>query len=147
MLSVAPRASVPLNYKTRICVRFESEAGCPFGEKCHFAHGNAELRDVRANMALQNAPMPMDRQQPGSQNMGLTTRVPFQGLNAVGGHTSFLFARRDLTLPAPVLEAPPLSEDSILARVRQACTIESAEEWKTEGGSDIYGDNVKDMVI
>lgn len=31
-------------YKTRLCERFESEGACPYGNKCHFAHGAAELR-------------------------------------------------------------------------------------------------------
>lgn len=33
-----------LLYKTRLCERFEAEGTCPYGSKCHFAHGTAELR-------------------------------------------------------------------------------------------------------
>ncbi|KAJ3325490.1 nudix (nucleoside diphosphate linked moiety X)-type motif 2 [Blyttiomyces sp. JEL0837] len=32
-------------YKTRLCERFETEGSCPYGVRCTFAHGTAELRD------------------------------------------------------------------------------------------------------
>ncbi|RUS20858.1 hypothetical protein BC937DRAFT_94181 [Endogone sp. FLAS-F59071] len=32
-------------YKTRLCERFETEAYCPYGPKCTFAHGTTELRE------------------------------------------------------------------------------------------------------
>ncbi|KAL4203394.1 hypothetical protein AMTRI_Chr01g127680 [Amborella trichopoda] len=31
-------------YKTKLCNRFGTSEGCRFGEKCHFAHGEKELR-------------------------------------------------------------------------------------------------------
>ncbi|KAJ4970268.1 hypothetical protein NE237_003367 [Protea cynaroides] len=31
-------------YKTRLCNRYNSSEGCRFGDKCHFAHGESELR-------------------------------------------------------------------------------------------------------
>ncbi|KAI9500690.1 hypothetical protein BX070DRAFT_229683 [Coemansia spiralis] len=31
-------------YKTRLCQRFSEDGGCPYGEKCQFAHGESELR-------------------------------------------------------------------------------------------------------
>lgn len=31
-------------YKTRLCNRFNTSEGCRFGEKCHFAHGESDLR-------------------------------------------------------------------------------------------------------
>ncbi|GMY29729.1 zinc finger CCCH domain-containing protein 12-like isoform X2 [Fagus crenata] len=33
----------PSNWKTRICNKWELTGYCPFGSKCHFAHGIAEL--------------------------------------------------------------------------------------------------------
>lgn len=33
----------PSNWKTRICNKWETTGNCPFGSKCHFAHGLAEL--------------------------------------------------------------------------------------------------------
>lgn len=35
--------SKPSNWKTRICNKWELTGYCPFGSKCHFAHGAAEL--------------------------------------------------------------------------------------------------------
>ncbi|KAJ7554824.1 hypothetical protein O6H91_05G010900 [Diphasiastrum complanatum] len=34
----------PPNWKTRICNKWETTGHCPFGDKCHFAHGAAELQ-------------------------------------------------------------------------------------------------------
>jgi hypothetical protein len=31
-------------FKTRLCKNFESSEGCRFGSKCHFAHGELELK-------------------------------------------------------------------------------------------------------
>lgn len=33
----------PLSWKTRICNKWEMTGYCPFGSKCHFAHGSEEL--------------------------------------------------------------------------------------------------------
>ncbi|KAL0926623.1 hypothetical protein M5K25_002862 [Dendrobium thyrsiflorum] len=49
----------PSNWKTRICNKWEMTGHCPFGSKCHFAHGAAELHrcgrglvQIEANEAL-----------------------------------------------------------------------------------------------
>ncbi|XP_057967187.1 zinc finger CCCH domain-containing protein 39 [Malania oleifera] len=34
----------PVYWKTKLCTKFETTGQCPFGEKCHFAHGQAELQ-------------------------------------------------------------------------------------------------------
>ncbi|XP_077226502.1 uncharacterized protein LOC143888461 isoform X2 [Tasmannia lanceolata] len=37
--------SVTVNgYKTKLCNRFNTAEGCRFGDKCHFAHGESDLR-------------------------------------------------------------------------------------------------------
>lgn len=40
------RANVikPVYWKTKLCNKWELTGHCPFGEKCHFAHGHAELQ-------------------------------------------------------------------------------------------------------
>lgn len=38
-----PTILKPSNWKTRICNKWEMTGYCPFGSKCHFAHGAAEL--------------------------------------------------------------------------------------------------------
>ncbi|KAH6765381.1 Zinc finger family protein [Perilla frutescens var. hirtella] len=35
----------PSNWKTRICNKWELTGYCPFGSKCHFAHGTTELHN------------------------------------------------------------------------------------------------------
>ncbi|KAL9236334.1 hypothetical protein vseg_011018 [Gypsophila vaccaria] len=35
----------PSNWKTRICNKWETTGSCPFGTKCHFAHGWPELHN------------------------------------------------------------------------------------------------------
>jgi hypothetical protein len=43
-MPVAPRpAGPPSNVKTRLCQHF-ARGQCQYGERCHFAHGEAELR-------------------------------------------------------------------------------------------------------
>jgi len=47
--------SINNKYKTTMCKHFEQTGYCPVGQKCHFAHGKAELRhisDVENNTPL-----------------------------------------------------------------------------------------------
>uniref|UniRef100_A0A7N2RE89 C3H1-type domain-containing protein n=1 Tax=Quercus lobata TaxID=97700 RepID=A0A7N2RE89_QUELO len=37
----------PSNWKTRICHKWELTGYCPFGSKCHFAHGVAGTNETR----------------------------------------------------------------------------------------------------
>ncbi|KAG9158093.1 hypothetical protein Leryth_000258 [Lithospermum erythrorhizon] len=41
----------PSNWKTRICNKWETTGYCPFGSKCHFAHGAAELHKYGGGLA------------------------------------------------------------------------------------------------
>ncbi|KAJ7978882.1 Zinc finger CCCH domain-containing protein [Quillaja saponaria] len=34
----------PIFWRTRLCVKWETTGVCPFGDNCHFAHGQAELQ-------------------------------------------------------------------------------------------------------
>lgn len=36
--------SKPVYWKTKLCTKWEITGQCPFGEKCHFAHGLADLQ-------------------------------------------------------------------------------------------------------
>nr|XP_043610652.1 zinc finger CCCH domain-containing protein 56 isoform X2 [Erigeron canadensis] len=40
----------PSNWKTRICNKWEQTGYCPFGTKCHFAHGAADAKDSPTSM-------------------------------------------------------------------------------------------------
>nr|GMC58063.1 zinc finger CCCH domain-containing protein 56-like [Ipomoea batatas] len=41
----------PSNWKTRICNKWETTGYCPFGSKCHFAHGAEELHKFGGGLA------------------------------------------------------------------------------------------------
>eukprot|EP00238_Polyblepharides_amylifera_P004925 CAMPEP_0196591774 /NCGR_PEP_ID=MMETSP1081-20130531/70822_1 /TAXON_ID=36882 /ORGANISM="Pyramimonas amylifera, Strain CCMP720" /LENGTH=225 /DNA_ID=CAMNT_0041915255 /DNA_START=410 /DNA_END=1087 /DNA_ORIENTATION=+ len=43
----APRKDYQAVRKTRLCNKFLSAEGCPFGDKCNFAHGDDEIQQFR----------------------------------------------------------------------------------------------------
>lgn len=46
----------PSKFKTTICQFFAKNAECPFGDKCAFAHGEAELRSEDQNLETLETP-------------------------------------------------------------------------------------------
>eukprot|EP01084_Bolivina_argentea_P067569 123022_1 len=44
--SKAPKSFTAQNYKTRLCRHFVGGKACPYGGRCHFAHGTHEIRPV-----------------------------------------------------------------------------------------------------
>ncbi|XP_057545075.1 zinc finger CCCH domain-containing protein 39-like [Amaranthus tricolor] len=49
--------SRPVWWKTKLCIKFENTGYCPFGDNCHYAHGQAELllpssRSTEAELAV-----------------------------------------------------------------------------------------------
>lgn len=38
------KPEINLKYKTEMCRHYEQQKHCLLGDKCHFAHGEAELR-------------------------------------------------------------------------------------------------------
>ena len=52
-----------MKYKTALCKHFNTPQGCSYGEKCHFAHGEQELKHVNGNMFSQNYMMQMNNKQ------------------------------------------------------------------------------------
>ncbi|KAE8698372.1 Nudix hydrolase isoform 1 [Hibiscus syriacus] len=40
------KPTYPVYWKTKLCTKWEITGHCPFGEKCHFAHGQSELKSV-----------------------------------------------------------------------------------------------------
>ncbi|KAH9569051.1 hypothetical protein CY35_03G112100 [Sphagnum magellanicum] len=63
--SITPR---PLNWKTRLCNKWETTGQCPFGDKCHFAHGSDELQMYGGGPLDPNAPAPTISDSGGSPN-------------------------------------------------------------------------------
>lgn len=43
-----------VNFKISLCKHFVAGTTCPYGDKCHFAHGENELRDPSQNKTLPN---------------------------------------------------------------------------------------------
>ncbi|XP_038977415.1 zinc finger CCCH domain-containing protein 14-like isoform X1 [Phoenix dactylifera] len=51
--------SVMVNgYKTKLCNRFNTAEGCKFGDRCHFAHGEGELRSPNNVSRGSKRPLP-----------------------------------------------------------------------------------------
>ncbi|KAK8669155.1 hypothetical protein V6N13_106593 [Hibiscus sabdariffa] len=40
----------PVYWKTKLCTKWEITGHCPFGEKCHFAHGQSELKSMAVHV-------------------------------------------------------------------------------------------------
>ncbi|KAI3727931.1 hypothetical protein L6452_16553 [Arctium lappa] len=58
----------PSNWKTRICNKWEQTGYCPFGTKCHFAHGDAELHRYgggHVDTDAKDSVFPLDSNKPG----------------------------------------------------------------------------------
>lgn len=59
----------PSNWKTRICNKWEQTGYCPFGSKCHFAHGAAELHQYGGGLVdttdAKDSVSPLDSNKPG----------------------------------------------------------------------------------
>ncbi|GKV10678.1 hypothetical protein SLEP1_g22008 [Rubroshorea leprosula] len=77
--------SKPSNWKTRICNKWELTGYCPFGNKCHFAHGSTELHRyggglVEGEVRDSSAAAPSDSKQGGvpskTQSDAVTASVP-----------------------------------------------------------------------
>lgn len=48
-------------YKTIMCRFFENDKPCPLGNKCHFAHGRAELRKMDDPLPVNTPLLPTSR--------------------------------------------------------------------------------------
>ncbi|KAF6140942.1 hypothetical protein GIB67_030153 [Kingdonia uniflora] len=65
----------PSNWKTRICNKWETTGYCPFGSKCHFAHGYGELHRYGGGL------VEMDGRDPSltfqdSKQVGVASKAP-----------------------------------------------------------------------
>ncbi|XWS49548.1 hypothetical protein CRYUN_Cryun12cG0012400 [Craigia yunnanensis] len=72
----------PSNWKTRICNKWELTGYCPFGNKCHFAHGVGELHRYGGGLvdaeAKDSSATPSDSKQGG----GVPSKTPADTVTA-----------------------------------------------------------------
>ncbi|KAM0945667.1 putative transcription factor C3H family [Dioscorea sansibarensis] len=70
-----PTAQKPSNWKTRICNKWEMTGNCPFGSKCHFAHGAAELHKYGGGLVeIEGGSAPSAAQE--SKHAGVPSKAP-----------------------------------------------------------------------
>ena len=55
-------------YKTTLCRHYNTPQGCSYGDKCQFAHGEQELRQVDKNMMFANPMQSMNNKQKNALN-------------------------------------------------------------------------------
>jgi hypothetical protein len=72
-------------FKTRLCNRFDTPEGCRFGEKCHFAHGEKELRKSNGPGGSSNRDSVMDH----SRGRGPPPGISGGQMRGQGGGSSY----------------------------------------------------------
>uniref|UniRef100_A0A1D1ZLM1 Zinc finger CCCH domain-containing protein 56 n=1 Tax=Anthurium amnicola TaxID=1678845 RepID=A0A1D1ZLM1_9ARAE len=65
----------PSNWKTRICNKWETTGYCPFGSKCHFAHGVAELHRYGGGL-VESEGRDSSSVAPDSNKAGVSSKAP-----------------------------------------------------------------------
>ncbi|KNA14384.1 hypothetical protein SOVF_107930 [Spinacia oleracea] len=119
----------PSNWKTRICNKWETTGSCPFGSKCHFAHGLAELHKFSGlDGEGRDSPMPAE-----TKPSGMTTK------------TDTLTSPNLLTLPRQEYHHVGIPSQRS-SSVPQAVGQRAAHKWKgPDKISRIYGDWIDDI--
>lgn len=92
-------------YKTKLCNRFSTAEGCRFGDRCHFAHGESDLRSS-SNMPRGNNRRPIVNGPIGAAPPGFSNESS-QFPNPAGNGSSF--ATRGYAQPAlqGYMQPPP----------------------------------------
>uniref|UniRef100_A0A1J3I998 Zinc finger CCCH domain-containing protein 12 n=1 Tax=Noccaea caerulescens TaxID=107243 RepID=A0A1J3I998_NOCCA len=128
----------PSNWKTRICNKWEITGYCPFGAKCHFAHGAAELHRFGGGLIEEGE---------GKDGVSPNPEVKQTGPNPKGQSSD------STTLPSPGvphLVDAGYSNGIALQRASSAVTqkpgIRTHQKWKGPAKiSRIYGDWIDDI--
>lgn len=114
------KATYPVYWKTRLCTKWETTGHCPFGEKCHFAHGQSELQGMGVNGDFGNAG---------------------PGLTRIGSFSS----TKTHNLPA---NDPPTVTASVPSLHEEAQAKKCLFKWKgTRKINRIYGDWLDDLPL
>ncbi|KAL6968962.1 hypothetical protein U1Q18_019133 [Sarracenia purpurea var. burkii] len=132
--ATAPNPNVkPSNWKTRICNKWELTGYCPFGNKCHFAHGIQELHRYGGEL-MEGEGRDSSSAPPDIKQGAVTSKTPAD--NAV----------------APVTSVPHPDGFHIgipsqrLSNVIQRTGLRPHQKWKgPDKISRIYGDWIDDV--
>ncbi|KAA8540470.1 hypothetical protein F0562_024611 [Nyssa sinensis] len=81
----------PVFWKTRPCDKWATTGNCPFGAKCYFAHGQAELQKLDAHSALESRNVstlkaratPAKDESPSRTRIMTSSKQPLQGKKCV----------------------------------------------------------------
>ncbi|GMI88597.1 hypothetical protein like AT3G19360 [Hibiscus trionum] len=116
------KPAYPVYWKTKLCTKWEITGHCPFGEKCHFAHGQSELKPV---------PVRVDGD---FGNAG-------PGLTRIGSISTKMHNLPANDPPKVTVNAPPASNEETQAK---KCLL----KWKgARKINRIYGDWLDDMPL
>ncbi|PKA54357.1 Zinc finger CCCH domain-containing protein 56 [Apostasia shenzhenica] len=122
----------PSNWKTRICNKWEMTGYCPFGTKCHFAHGAAELHKYGGKLVEVDARDALSAAS-DSRQAGATTKT-----------TDAAVASNNLAPHADVFHVGVPSQRSTIVNQRQV--QRPVQKWKgPDRISRIYGDWIDDI--
>merc|ERR1712078_615193 len=146
----------PGRIKTRPCNKFNTPAGCPYGDRCTFLHAEAPMLALPPppgmEFAAPGAGMGRGRGRgsvPGGLPGGIRSNIP--GENVPLNYRTRLCMRFDSEAvpfvaggPGGGVQpcAPDLAENMVLAHARAACVNPRNSPWVRSGGSDVYGDNI-----
>ncbi|CAA7026614.1 unnamed protein product [Microthlaspi erraticum] len=129
----------PSNWKTRICNKWEITGYCPFGAKCHFAHGAAELHRFGGGLVEEGegkdgvSPNPEVKQTVGASPRGQssdTTTLPSPGVPH----------------QAEAVYSSGIALQRASSAVTQKPGIRTHQKWKGPAKiSRIYGDWIDDV--
>ncbi len=86
----------PYNFKTSLCKHWQDTGSCPFGVKCHFAHGSTEMKKFRQEDRERQARGVMEMTMAASAE---DTEMDLGGKAASGGHAGNV---DDLQTIAPI---------------------------------------------
>lgn len=136
-ISLSPTVGIamiqkPSNWKTRICNKWELTGYCPFGSKCHFAHGAAELHRYGGGLVELDP-----RDALGASSESKLAGALTKSLNDVVGGSNSSLSHGD------VYHSGVPSQRSTMANLRQI--QRPAHKWKgPDKISRIYGDWIDD---
>jgi hypothetical protein len=140
-------------YKTTMCKHFEQTGFCPIGQKCHFAHGKAELRHIsdpiplNPTMVKQVQSTPKPQQTVSSNNLPPTIsnyktmkcKYFEKGLCKYSNNCGFAHGNHELRSPNSPLPQNVLGAIS-------AGTINGATVTTTTGSPSFNDSNVQNQI-